>query len=64
VEREPARAELERSLRRHPASHVVDVAGVGHWIHQERPQLVGDEIDRWLPELDPHPSGGLDDDRR
>lgn len=58
--RDPARAALERSLRRHPASRVVDVPGVGHWIHQEHPQLVGDEAGRWLTDLE----GELDDDQR
>jgi len=67
--RDPARAALERSLRRHPASRVVDVPDVGHWIHQEHPQLVGDEVDRWLADLeshtpDPHIRGGLDDGQR
>jgi pimeloyl-ACP methyl ester carboxylesterase len=58
--RDPARATLERSLRRHPASRVVDVPGVGHWIHQEHPQLVGGEACRFIADLE----GGLDDGQR
>ena len=58
--RDPARAALERSLCRHPASRVVDAPGVGHWIHQEHPQLVGDETGRFLAHLE----GELDDGQR
>jgi pimeloyl-ACP methyl ester carboxylesterase len=58
--RDPARAALERAHLRHPASRVVDVPGVGHWIHQEHPQLVGDEAGPWLAHLE----GGPDDGQR
>lgn len=56
--RDPARAALERSHLRHPASRVVDVPGAGHWIHQEHPQLVGDEAGPWLANLEGEPDDG------
>jgi pimeloyl-ACP methyl ester carboxylesterase len=51
--RDPARAALERSLAAHPATRVVDVLDSGHWIHQEHPELVSGEIERWLGDVEP-----------
>ena len=45
------RAAVERAVRAHPASAVVDVDGCGHWIHQERPGLVERELEAWLAAL-------------
>ncbi|MFD7895538.1 alpha/beta fold hydrolase [Streptomyces sp. NPDC059743] len=47
------RADWERGLMAHPASRAVAVPGCGHWIHQERPDLVMDETERWLDRIRP-----------
>jgi pimeloyl-ACP methyl ester carboxylesterase len=52
--RDGERARLEEALATHPASRAVLVPGAGHWIHQEHPDLVDAETERWLAALDRH----------
>jgi pimeloyl-ACP methyl ester carboxylesterase len=49
--REPRRALLERRLAANAASRSVVVEGSGHWLHQERPDLIEAETERWLSDL-------------
>ncbi|MFC0531509.1 alpha/beta fold hydrolase [Phytohabitans kaempferiae] len=53
--RDPERAAVEQHLRQHPATRVIHVSGTGHWLHQERPDLVSRELERWFAHLSrPH----------
>jgi pimeloyl-ACP methyl ester carboxylesterase len=49
--RDPERALLERRLAVNPASRAIAVPGAGHWLHQERPDLIEAQTERWLDGL-------------
>lgn len=51
LHRDPERLRADERSFAHPASRAILVSGAGHCLHQEIPEYVNAEIDRWLAAL-------------